>query len=212
MTVRAAARRAGIAWATWTAVELGSPRTTLAKMCAVGEAVGLDLVLHAYPGRSPSLRDTGQLEIARSLTSVVHESFRPTIELQVASHGRAIDVVLFGPVEILAVEIERMAVDFQAQLRRADEKREALAGQHSRPVRLVLAVEDTRRNRAAIGPHLELIRRALPAGSREVLAAFRTGKPLGRDGMLWVRRTRLRAGRASGHDAPAPASRARSRG
>jgi hypothetical protein len=190
--VRAAARRAGISWATWNAIELGSPRTTLAKLCAVGDAIGLDLVLQAYPGRPPSLRDSGQLAIAQALMAVAHGSIQPRIELLVGKNGRAIDLVLFSPVEIVAIEIERMAVDFQAQLRRADEKRSALAERHHRPVRLVLAVEDTRKNRAVVGPHLDLIRRALPAGSREVLAAIRAGRALGRDGLLWVRRRRLR--------------------
>jgi hypothetical protein len=96
-------------------------------------------------------------------------------------------MLLFGPDEILHVEIERMLLDFQAQYRSALRKREYLDGLHARPVRLVLAVEDTERNRTAAAPHLALIRSALPAGSRAVLNAVRNGRPLGTDGLLWVR-------------------------
>jgi hypothetical protein len=106
----------------------------------------------------------------------------------VGTHGQSIDLVMFGATEILGTEIERMAVDFQAQYRRADRKRGLLADVHQRAVRLVMAVEDTRRNRAAIEPHRDLIAEALPARSREILHAIRTGEPLGRDGLLWIRR------------------------
>ena len=93
-----------------------------------------------------------------------------------------------GPLEIVASELERLIVDFQDQFRRADRKREALAAMHRRPVRLIIAVEDTRRNRAALEPHIEFIRSVLPAGSREILSALGAGRPLGKDGLLWLRR------------------------
>lgn len=159
-------------------------------LCAVTEAVGLDLVLRAYEGQAPSLRDTGQLELAQQLWEEAHASWQPSMELAVGEHGQAIDLCFFGPSEILAVEIERLAIDWQAQPRRADVKRRSLASRHQRPVRLVMAVEDRRRNRAALAAHLGVVRVALPAGSREVLAALRRGRPLGRDGLLWIRRRR----------------------
>jgi hypothetical protein len=94
---------------------------------------------------------------------------------------------LLGPVEIIAAEIERVIADFQAQYRSAAAKRDELARIHQRPVRLVLVVEDSRRNRSAVREHSALLSSMLPAGSRDVLKAIRGGKPLGRDGMLWVR-------------------------
>ena len=190
MTIQQAAHRAGIGWATYARLEAGDPHARLMTMCAAGEAIGLDLVLQAYPGRPPSLRDTGQLELANWLCGQAHPSWQPAVELLVGDHGESIDTAFFGASEILANEIERMAADFQGQYRRADRKREILAAQHQRPVRLILTIEDTRRNRAAIEPHLAFIRTVLPAGSREVLRALRTGQPLGRDGLLWVRRPR----------------------
>lgn len=194
MTIAAAARRARVSWATWTAVERGHPGASLSTLCAIGEAVGIDLVVRAYPGAPPSLRDTGQLELARAIVDQAHASWQSEIELMVGPHGRAIDLAGFGPTEILAMEIERMVVDFQAQYRRANEKREMLSARHQRPVRLVLVIEDTRRNRTAIAPHLDLITQVLPAGSREVLRALRLGHPLGRDGVMWLRRSKPSAG------------------
>jgi hypothetical protein len=188
MTIQAAADRAHVAWGTWARIEAGDPRVVLATLCDVGEAVGLDLVLRAYPGRQPTLRDTGQLELAQELHRQAHASLKAELEMGVGDHGQAIDLVLFGPGEIVAIEIERMAVDFQAQLRRADQKRAALAARHQRPVRLILAIEDSRRNRTALEPHRQLIGAALPAGSREVIGAIRAGSTVGRDGLIWLRR------------------------
>lgn len=188
MTVRQAADRAGVSWSTQARVELGVPGISLDTMCAVAEAVGLDVVIRTYAGRSPSLRDTGQMALAAILCGQAHAVWQPNVELLIGQHGESIDVAFFGPLEIWASEIERMATDWQGQYRRADRKREALAALHQRPVRLVMVVEDTRRNRAALEPHLAFIRSVLPAGSREVLAALRGGHPLGRDGLLWIRR------------------------
>jgi len=188
MTGRQVADRAGVSSSTEARAELGDPNLTVGTMCAVAEAVGLDIVIRAYNGRAPSLRDSGQLASANQLQSWAHSSWQPDVELLIGPHGESIDVAFFGPSEIWALEIERMATDFQAQYRRADRKREALAALHQRPVRLVLAIEDTRRNRAALEPHLAFIRSIMPAGTREVLGCLRAGQPLGRDGLIWIRR------------------------
>lgn len=188
MTAQQAADRAGVSWSTQARVELGDPGVSIDTLCAVTEAVGLDLVLKAYEGRRPTLRDTGQLTLAEQLCAQVHPSTRATIELLIGQHGEAIDVALFGAEEIIAAEIERLIVDLQDQYRRADRKRETLSAMHQRPVRLVIVVEDTQRNRAAFERHADFIRSVLPAGSREVFAALRSGRPLGRAGLLWLRR------------------------
>lgn len=194
MSRQRVADRAGVSWSTLNRIELGDPGVSVSTMCVVAEAVGLDLVLRVYPGATPNLRDTGQLDIANQIAGQAALPWRPAIEMQVGPHGEAIDVVVFGPHEIWSVEIERMATDFQAQFRRADRKREMLADGHRRPVRLVMVVEDTRRNRRAVEPHVELIRRVFPAGSREVLRSLRSGAALGKDGLLWIRSTTGRRG------------------
>jgi transcriptional regulator with XRE-family HTH domain len=190
MTLQQLADRARVSWSTASRVQLGDSTVGLETLCAVTEAVGLDLVLRVYPGGQPSLRDSGQLVLVELLRTQAHVSWQVAVELGVGAHREAIDLVLIGATAILACEIERMATDFQAQYRRADQKRRVLAAGHQRPVRLVMAVEDTRRNRAALEAHSEFLRSVLPAGSREVLAAVRSGRPLNRDGLLWVRRRR----------------------
>lgn len=188
MTREAVGRRAGVAPSSVERIEYGERGVQIDTLCAVGEVVGLDIVLRAYPGRPPSLRDSGQLELAEQLRACAHPALRCQLEARAGDHGEAADQLFLGPDELVHVEIERMAADFQAQYRAADRKREWLAARHARPVRLVVAVEDTARNRRVVREHAALIRTALPASSREIRRALRTGTPLGRDGLLWLRR------------------------
>jgi len=100
---------------------------------------------------------------------------------------RAADLVLNGPNEVLHIEIERALVDLQAQVRAAQLKREALAERSSEPVRLILAVPDTRRARTVVAQYEELLARALPAGSSTVWRAIKQGRAVNGDGVLFVR-------------------------
>jgi transcriptional regulator with XRE-family HTH domain len=188
LSVGRAATIAGVGEATWRRIERGSAGATVSTLCAMAATVGLDLVLQTYAGAEPRLRDSGQLAVAERIRSMAPRSTRISLEVPAGDHGEAIDMVLWGASEIIAVEIERLIVDVQAQLRRVILKRERLASEHRRLVRLVVVVEDTRRNRAALTPHLPVIRTTLPAGTREVMSAIRAGAPLGRDGLAWVRR------------------------
>lgn len=190
MTRVAAARRAGLARSTWDRIEAGDPAVTLAAITAATDAVGLDLVLQAYPGREPSLRDSGQLAMVQAIAEVAASTWRVTVEEPAGEHGRAIDMVLWRSDEIIAVEIERRLVDWQAQLRRWTTKRDWLAAQHSRPVRLVVVVAETRGNRAAVSPFAGVMDRTFRAGSRSVLHAIKRGSPLGADGLCWMRQPR----------------------
>ena len=152
------------------------------------EAVGLDFVAQLYPGREPRLRDTGQLELAHKIAAMAARTWAVQLEVTAGEHGEAIDMVLRGSDEIVAVEIERLMLDAQAQMRRLTLKREWLEARLGRPVRLVVIVEDTRRNRAAMAPHMSLLRTTFPAGSREIFGAIRSGRAIGRDGLAWLRR------------------------
>lgn len=191
LTLKQVARVAGVSPDTARRVEGGDPGAELDTLCAVGAAVGLDVVIQAYPANPPSLRDSGQLIVAEYVCSIAHPTWKPELEVPAGQHREAIDVGLFGPREIIDVEIDRLILDWQKQHRRNTLKRDYLASRHQRPVRLVMAIEDTVRNRSAVAPHLPFIRSVLPAGTREVLRALRTGEPLGRDGLIWIRRSRI---------------------
>lgn len=184
-------RRAGVSPDTARRVEHGEPGIHVDTLCAVGEAVGLDIVIQTYDGRPPSLRDTGQLLVAEHLRSLAHAVWSVQFELLAGEHGEAADAGFFGPIEIIDTEIDRRLLDFQRQYRRNARKRDWIAALHQRPVRLVMVVEDTEYNRLAVQPHAAFIASVLPAGSREVLRSLRSGLPLGRDGLLWIRRRRL---------------------
>jgi hypothetical protein len=123
------------------------------------------------------------------LSSLAHSAWAPRrLELRAGDHGEAVDIGFLSATEISATEIDRLLIDFQDRHRHNDQKRQRLAAHHQRPVRLVMVLEDTARNRGAVKPHAAFISTVLPAGTREVLAALKTGRPLGRDGLVWIRR------------------------
>lgn len=188
MTRAQVGRRARVSPDTVRRVEEGDPGVQIDTLCAVAEAVGLDVVIRIYRGRSPTLRDSGQMRVAEQLIALANPSWEPRLEVTAGDRGEAADVGLFGASEIIDFEIDRLLHDFQDRYRRNVQKREWIAAHHERPVRLVMAVEDSARNRKAVGPHAAFIRSVLPAQSREILRALRHGRPLGRDGLLWVRR------------------------
>lgn len=188
LSIEEVARRAAVSPSTVVRAIHGDPGVHLDTLCAVAQAAGLRINVKAYPAGPVSLRDSGQLRVAEYLAALAHPSLKPAMELPVGDpFGRAADIVFFGPEEILHEEIERRPGDFQELLRSATVKRDALQARHQRPVRLILVVEDTARNRELLRPHANLIRRVLPATSSEILRSMRTGSVLGKDGLLWVR-------------------------
>jgi hypothetical protein len=88
---------------------------------------------------------------------------------------------------VLDIEVERSFADVQAQVRSNSLKRASIAERESRPVRLVIAVPDTRATRERLAPHAALMKRAFPVPSRQVWRAIRHGTPCGGDGILFVR-------------------------
>lgn len=180
--------------------ERGVVDVSLVTRCRVVAACGFELGWRLYPMRTVRLRDSGQLEIATAIGAAAHPSARIALEVPVAPRDlRAADVVITFPDEIVHVEIERSLVDLQGQLRAAQLKRQTLAEHEERPVRLVLAVPDTATARRAISDIGPLVERALPATSRTIWKAIRTGRALGADGLLFVRLASMTL-RARHHD------------
>jgi transcriptional regulator with XRE-family HTH domain len=183
------ARRAGVSQALVSQVERGRCMPSLRVMGRLAAATGHDLSLRLFPADGVRLRDSGQLRVAEQIRASAHPTWQLRLEVVVAAHPdrRAADMVLTGPSESVEVEIERSLLDLQAQLRSAQLKRTALAERTGRNVRLVLALPDTRRNRAAVEQHRPLLDAALPVGSRSIWSSLRSGEPIGGDGLLWVR-------------------------
>jgi hypothetical protein len=139
------------------------------------------------------LRDSGQLGLAQAIVGAAHSTWRPRLEVPVApGDPRAADLLLTGPTEIIHIEIERALVDFQAQLRSAQLKRELMAAHSQQPIRLVIAAPDSAATRSRLAPFSQLIARTMPATARTMWRAIRGADPLSSDGILLVRAPRRR--------------------
>lgn len=168
--------------------ERGLLDVSLDARCRLAAACGHELGWRLYPVATVRLRDSGQMSLAQAITAAAHSSWRARLEVPIAAGDpRAADLVLASPTQVIHIEIERALVDFQAQLRSAQVKREALMASLGKGVRLVIAVPDTRATRARLAPFAQLLAGTMPAGSREIWRSIRTGEPLGADGILYVR-------------------------
>jgi transcriptional regulator with XRE-family HTH domain len=182
------AELAGVSQSLVSLIERGRRRLDWPIACALAAATGHDLSIKLFPVRSVSLRDSGQLAATQGIVSVAHPSWHRRLEVPVApGDARAADLLLVGASEVLHIEVERSLFDFQAQLRAAQRKRSSLAESVDRPVRLVIAIPGTRRNRDVVGAVAPAITTALPASSARVWHAIRAGEPLGLDGLLFLR-------------------------
>lgn len=192
MTQAQLASRGAVSQQEVSRAEIGQVGVSLEARCRMAAACGHEVGLKLFPVATVSLRDSGQLSLANALLQVLHPTWRPRLEVPVAAGDlRAADMLLSHPDELVQIEIERALVDFQAQLRSGQVKRDIFAVGESRPVRLVLAVPDTHGTRESLRPIAALLRRALPLDTRGILAALRDGRALGSDGLLVVREDRL---------------------
>jgi len=192
-TQAAVARRAAVSQATVSRLEAGSSRLTIKVVSAVLTALGLTFSPSVYPGDGVNLRDSGQLDMAEQIRSIAHAEWRISFEEPIGDGSRrAADILMQNGVGAVHIELEGSLVDMQAQLRSGRLKRDSLQHRLGRPVVFVLALRDTERNRAAVAAHLGVLRAALPAASREVREALRTGRAPSHDGLLWLRSKRKR--------------------
>lgn len=185
------AQRAGVTQGLISQAERGLMVPSLDVMHRLAAATGHDLVVRLYPADGVRLRDSGQLHVAETIRVALSPAWRVQLEVPVgaAPDRRAVDMVLDGSAGMVTIEVERALLDLQAQLRAAQLKRAAMAERTGRSVSLVIAVLDTRRNRAAVVTHRSLLAAALPIPSKRIWACLRSGLPVGGDGLLWVRST-----------------------
>ena len=189
LTQRELAGRLAVSQTTISRLFNGSATLHIDTADAIARACGHRLLIQLLSGDGLQLRDSGQLRMAHAIERSAHPRWQLRLEVPVASSPdkRAVDLVLIGPEEVVAIEIERWLRDLQAQLRAAKLKRVALAERMGARVSLVLAVPDTIAARRRLHPFGELIARELPISSRTTWARIRSGEPLGGDALLWVR-------------------------
>ncbi|MEO8638634.1 MAG: helix-turn-helix transcriptional regulator [Chloroflexota bacterium] len=188
------ARLASLAGTSQTEVskaERGLLDVSLEARCRLAAACGHELGWRLYPVATVRLRDSGQMALAQVIVGAAHPNWRPRLEVPVATGDpRAADLLLTAPTEIVHIEIERALVDFQAQLRSAQVKRQLMAAQDERPIRLVIAVPATAKSRERLAPFSHLIAQTMPIPSRRIASALRNGERVGGDGILFVRPAR----------------------
>ena len=129
-------------------------------------AVGLDLVVRAYPAGDP-IRDAGQQHLVDRFRPNLHASLvcRTEVPLPLSGDLRAWDLMVSGPGWRIAVEAETALDDLQALERRLHRK------QRDGGIEvLILVVANTRRNRRAI----EAAPAALAGFSRDARTTLRS--------------------------------------
>lgn len=184
----AVATRARVSQASVARLEAGDPRLSVTLVGSVISVLGLDLSIRAYPGQGVRLRDSGQIVLAEVIQAAAHSSWRVLLEEPIGGpSGQAADMLLLGPASGIHIEIESVLVDLQAQLRKGHIKRDGLEQRFELTLAFVLALGESERNRNAVRATANVTRAALPASSREVMTSLRTGQPLERDGLIWVR-------------------------
>ncbi len=181
------ARLAGVSQSVVSRAERATRRIDWSTACALASATGHELSLRLFPVDGVALRDSGQVHAVQAIVAEAHPSWQATIEQPINGRDRrAADLVLRGPTETIHIEVERALVDLQAQLRAAQLKRAALVERFGHQVRLVLAIPGTRRARHSVHDLLPIAGAAMPATSRSIWAAIRSGSPLGADGFLFL--------------------------
>jgi transcriptional regulator with XRE-family HTH domain len=182
------AKLAGISQQQVSLVERAIGDLSLAIRCQLVAACGHELGWRLYPVATVRLRDSGQLALAQAIVAAAHPSWQARLEVPISpGDPRAADLLLVGPTEVIHIEIERALVDFQAQLRAAQLKRDALVARKEKPIRLVIAVPDRQATAVRLAPFQQLITQTMPATSRGIWRAIRSGQPLQSDGILFVR-------------------------
>lgn len=193
LTQRRVADLAGLSQQYVSAVERGEVAPSIGRASRIAAACGHELGIRLFPAAGVSLRDSGQLELLEVIVANAAPTWHARLEVPVSpGDPRAADLLLEGSEEVLHIEAERALVDIQAQLRRAQAKREVLSSRYDRPVRLVIAVSATRRARRILRDHAPLLDRTFRISTRRVWAAIRSGTAIGADGFLFVPTPRLR--------------------
>ena len=189
VTQRQLAKRLSTSQASVCRVLTGASSLRIDVADAIAEACGYRLAVNVVPGHGIRLRDSGQLDVARTIQRNAAHPWQSRLEVPVGSgtDRRAVDMLLLHPDEVIALEIERWLRDLQAQVRAGQLKRAALSERMGTTVRFILAVPDTITMRRRLEPYAALIATTFPIPSRTAWARLRSGEPVGGDALLWVR-------------------------
>lgn len=161
-------------------IERGRVRNmNLALACRLCGALGLDLVVKAYPAGAP-IRDAAHVALLQRFDQQVSSAYRRRNEsgMSQVGDGRAWDRRLDGPASV-GVEGETHLSDVQAL-----ERKMSLKQRDSGVQRLILLVQGSRHNREVLRLAAPELRQTFPLTTREVLSALRAGGDPGANGIV----------------------------
>ena len=154
-------------------VELGQdPGLSIADATSLLAAVGLDLVVRAYPGGDPA-RDAGHTVLLERFRRRLHPSlgWRTEVPLPLPGDRRAWDGLITGRGWAVGVEAETHPEDRQALERKVALKlRDGGAGS------VIVVLSRTLANRRFVEQHAAELRQSFPTTAREALAALAAGR------------------------------------
>jgi transcriptional regulator with XRE-family HTH domain len=181
LSLATAARAVGMSHSQFGRIERAAlPNLTIEQLSRACAAVGLKLVVRAFPDGDPA-RDAAQLALIERFRRRVPAGIRfgTEVPLPVPGDRRAWDGLLSFPERRVAVEAESRLRDVQAM-----ERRLALKCRDGAVDRLILLVNDTAANRQVLRLHREALRERYPLAGRDVLAAVTNGEAPSANGLL----------------------------
>ena len=156
-------------------------------LARVSTALGMSLSVRVYPGTGPQLRDHLQAAMLEALIKLLHERWRPRLEVAVDHPVRGIiDLVLDSEAPpIIACEAHSELRRIEQQLRWADAKASALEGIQGTDTSRLLLLRSTRRTRALVSEYRHVVATAYPARASDCYDSLAHGKPWPGNGLLW---------------------------
>lgn len=167
------ARATGLSKAEVSRIERGiAPWVRVETICRIATVLGLVPSIRLYPD-GPPIRDAAHAallaRLRRELPAMLR--WRPEVPLPTPGDNRAWDATIRGDGWWVAVEAEIRLHDLQAL-----ERRLALKRRDGGEPRVVLLINDTRPNRAALAASRESLRSEFPLEARDILGALRAGR------------------------------------
>ena len=184
LTLAEVAAAVGISGAELSRIERGlAPWLDFLTASRINAVIGLELSARAYPGGDP-LRDGAHARMFAAFRDLLGPGLRLRAEVPVTDgrDKRGWDGMLDDRTAFAAVELESKVTDGQALARRL-----ALKQRDGQVACLILAVLETRSNRAALRLAGPLFASQFPLGDREVRQALSAGRLPGRSGIVLLR-------------------------
>lgn len=181
LTQARVARVIGVSQMQVSRIERARCRVDLGVLSAFAAVVGQDLSVRVFPA-GPPIRDAGHVRLMgrlRGATPLIR--WRAEVPLPIPGDQRAMDAVGECSDGRVAAELEMRLVDAQALVRRA-----TLKAKEAGIERMLLVLPATKLNRSAVEGASPTLTASFPLGSREVLAAMRSGRMPPASGILFL--------------------------